>query len=50
MNLVKIAEGEEISFVYEKRQKKSEVQLLYEELEATFMRMSIIMYVMMAEN
>lgn len=33
MNLVKIAEGEEISFVYEKRQKKSEIQLLYEELE-----------------
>ncbi len=33
MNLVKIAEGEEISFVYEKRQKKTELQLLYEELE-----------------
>ena len=33
MNLVRIAEGEEISFVYEKRQKKSEIQLLYEELE-----------------
>lgn len=32
-NLVKIAEGEGISFVYEKRQKKSEIQLLYEELE-----------------
>lgn len=33
MNLVKIAEGEEISFVYGKRQKKTELQLLYEELE-----------------
>lgn len=33
MNLVKIAEGEEISFVYEKRHKKSEIQQLYEELE-----------------
>lgn len=33
MNLVRIAEGEEISFVYGKRQKKSEIQLLYEELE-----------------
>ena len=32
-NLIKIAEGEGISFVYEKRQKKSEIQLLYEELE-----------------
>ena len=32
-NLVKIAEGEGISFVYEKRQKKSKVQQLYEELE-----------------
>jgi len=33
MNLVRIAEGEKISFVYEKRQKKSEIQQLYEELE-----------------
>ena len=33
MNLVKIAEGEEISFVYEKRQKKTEIQLLYDEIE-----------------
>ena len=33
MNLVQIAKGEEITFVYEKRQKKSEIQLLYEELE-----------------
>lgn len=33
MNLVKIAEGEEISFVYGKHQKKTELQLLYEELE-----------------
>jgi transposase len=33
MNLVRIAEGEEISFVYEKRQKKSNIQTLYEELE-----------------
>lgn len=32
-NLVKIAEGEEIAFVYGKRQKKSEIQQLYEELE-----------------
>ena len=32
-NLVRIAEGEGISFVYEKRQKKSEIQQLYEELE-----------------
>ena len=32
-NLVKIAEGEEISFVYEKRKRKYEIQLLYEELE-----------------
>ena len=32
-NLVKISEGEEISFVYGKRQKKSEIQQLYEELE-----------------
>jgi len=32
-NLIKIAEGEGISFVYEKRQKKHEIQLLYEELE-----------------
>lgn len=32
-NLVKIADGEGISFVYEKRQKKSEIQKLYEELE-----------------
>lgn len=32
-NLIKIAEGEGISFIYEKRQKKSEIQLLYEELE-----------------
>ena len=32
-NLVKIADGEEIPFVYEKKQKKSELQLLYEELE-----------------
>ena len=39
MNLVKIAEGEEISFVYGKGQKKSEIQMLYEELEATSMRM-----------
>jgi len=34
MNLVRIAEGEEISFVYGKRQKKTELQMLYEELEA----------------
>ncbi len=33
INLVKIAEGEEIAFVYGKRQKKSEIQQLYEELE-----------------
>ena len=33
MNLVRIAEGEGISFGYEKRQKKSEIQILYEELE-----------------
>ena len=32
-NLAKIADGEEIPFVYEKRQRKSELQLLYEELE-----------------
>lgn len=32
-NLIKIAEEEGISFVYEKRQKKPEIQLLYEELE-----------------
>ena len=32
-NLVKIADGEGISFVYEKRQKKSEIQKFYEELE-----------------
>ena len=32
-NLIKIAEGEGIAFVYEKRQKKSDLQLLYEELE-----------------
>ena len=32
-NLVKIAEGEGISFVYGKRQRKSEIQMLYEELE-----------------
>lgn len=32
-NLIKIADGEGIPFVYEKRQKKSEIQLLYEELE-----------------
>ena len=32
-NLVKIADGEGISFVYEKRQKKSEIQKLYDELE-----------------
>ena len=32
-NLVEIAQGEEIPFVYEKRQKKSEIQQLYEELE-----------------
>lgn len=32
-NLVKIAEGERIAFVYGKRQKKSEIQQLYEELE-----------------
>ncbi len=32
-NLVKIADGEGIAFVYEKRQKKSELQKLYEELE-----------------
>ncbi|MCI8864938.1 MAG: transposase [Lachnospiraceae bacterium] len=34
MNLVRIAEGEEISFVYEKRQKKPQIQQLYEDLEA----------------
>ena len=33
MNLVRIAEGEEISFVYKKRQKKPEIQQLYEDLE-----------------
>ena len=33
MNLVKIAEGEEIPFIYEKRKKKPEIQMLYEELE-----------------
>jgi len=32
-NLIKIAEGEGISFVYEKKQKKSEIQQLHEELE-----------------
>ena len=32
-NLVKIAEGEKISFIYEKRKTKPEIQLLYEELE-----------------
>ena len=32
-NLVRIADGEGISFVYEKRQKKSEIQKLYDELE-----------------
>ena len=32
-NLSKIADGEEIPFVYGKRQKKPELQLLYEELE-----------------
>ena len=32
-NLVKIADGEGIPFVYEKRQKKSEIQKLYDELE-----------------
>ena len=32
-NLTKIAEGEEIAFIYEKRQKKSEIQILYDELE-----------------
>lgn len=31
-NLIKIAEREGISFVYEKRQNKSEIQLLYKEL------------------
>ncbi len=31
-NLIKIAEGEGISFVYEKKQKKSEIQQLHEEL------------------
>ena len=34
MNLVRIAEGEGLSFVYGKRQKKSGIQMLYEELEA----------------
>ena len=33
MNPVKIAEGEEIPFVYEKRHTKTEIQQLYEELE-----------------
>ena len=33
MGKIKIAKGEGISFVYEKRQKKSEIQLLYEKLE-----------------
>ena len=32
-NLVMIADGEGIPFVYEKRQKKSEIQKLYDELE-----------------
>ena len=32
-NLVRIADGEGITFVYEKRQKKSEIQKLYDELE-----------------
>ena len=32
-NLIKIADGEGISFVYGKRQKKPEIQLLYEELD-----------------
>ena len=32
-NLVTIADGEGIAFVYEKRQKKPEIQKLYEELE-----------------
>lgn len=30
-NLIKIADGEDISFVYEKRQKKSEIQKLYDD-------------------
>ena len=34
MNLVKIAEGEEISFVYGKKKKRSDIQKLYEDLEA----------------
>lgn len=33
-NLIKIAEGEKISFVYGKGQRKSEIQQFYEELEA----------------
>ncbi len=32
-NLTKIADGEDIAFVYEKRQRNPELQLLYEELE-----------------
>ena len=32
-NLVQIATGEEIPFVYRKGQKKTEIQLLYKELE-----------------
>ena len=38
-NLVKIAEGEKISFVYGKGQKKSEIQQLYEELETCGIRL-----------
>lgn len=38
MNLVRIAEGEEISLVYEKRQKKPEIQQLYEDLETCGIR------------
>lgn len=38
-NLSCIADGEGIEFVYGKGKKKSDIQQLYEELEATFMRM-----------
>lgn len=38
-NLIRIAEGEGIGFVYGKGKHKPEIQKLYEELEATFMRM-----------
>lgn len=38
-NLLRIAQGEGITFVYSKGKRKTDIQKLYEELEATFMRM-----------